>query len=494
MPTYRVTDPQTGKTVRLTGDSPPTEDELTQVFASLSPAEPPSPATAEPARTPDRPQGLATIGEMAGDVLGGLRSSAARTVYGGGDYLRRGWNAVVPESMETERIIDTPEVQAQMQAPDSRTGQIASFAGDVGQFFLPTNVVGKGAKLAEIAKAGALTLAQTRDPLSAGVSAGLTAAIPGAAAIARQAPKMRAGAEKSMAQALGATKEWAKDTAAKVAPGMLDRGVKGSRVAMLEQAKGQTRAVGQQISNAIAEAAKAGQTIDGNAIRDGFRQAASTLFVADKAGKALPIEGAQGTVKALGRLDDFVARLGPDIPIDKAAKVKTAWDHIVSKAGLYGPKATASATDNANAWAIREGASGFRDLIAKGNPTLAELNQEYAFWKGLRSVLAETERRTQAQGGGLVSGVTGSMGAVTGFASGDSMSDRVQNAVIGGVVGRQLVRVLQSPEFRTRVSGPLKDKLADALASGKTSEILGALGKITASIPGQLSTSTAGAR
>lgn len=35
MPTYVVTDPQTGRKVRLTGDSPPTEQELEQVFSSL---------------------------------------------------------------------------------------------------------------------------------------------------------------------------------------------------------------------------------------------------------------------------------------------------------------------------------------------------------------------------------------------------------------------------------------------------------------------------
>jgi len=471
---------------------PPTERLLSgDPKAAVLLSDDPNAATIPPARTPDRPQGLATIGEMAGDALGGLRSSAARTVYGGGDYLRRGWNAVMPDSLDTERIIDTPEVQAQMRAPDSRTGQMASFAGDVGQFFLPTPW--KGSKLAEVGKSVALTLAQTRDPFSAGVSGGLTAVIPAAGTLAKAAPKMRAGAEKSMAQALGATKEWAKDTAAKVAPGMLERGVKGSRAAMLEQAKGQTRAVGAQISEAIAEAAKAGQTIDGFGIREALRKAAGTLYVTDSKGVGLPIAGAERTVKALRRLDDFVKRLGPDIPVEKAAKVKTQWDHIVSKAGLFGPKATASATDNADAWAIREGAGAFRQLLEEV-PNLDKLNKEYAFWKGLRSVLNETEKRVQSQGGGLVSGVTGGMGAVSGFASGDSMSDRVQNAIIGGVVGRQLVRVLQSPEFRTRVAGPLKDKLAEALASGKTSEILGALGKITASVPGQLSTSTAGAR
>lgn len=37
MPTYKVTDPTTGRTVRLTGDSPPTEQELEEIFAQLQP-------------------------------------------------------------------------------------------------------------------------------------------------------------------------------------------------------------------------------------------------------------------------------------------------------------------------------------------------------------------------------------------------------------------------------------------------------------------------
>lgn len=35
MPTYQVTDPKTGKTVRLTGDSPPTQAELEQIFSQF---------------------------------------------------------------------------------------------------------------------------------------------------------------------------------------------------------------------------------------------------------------------------------------------------------------------------------------------------------------------------------------------------------------------------------------------------------------------------
>ena len=40
MATFRVTDPNTGITLRLTGDSPPTEQELEQIFSQQESAIP----------------------------------------------------------------------------------------------------------------------------------------------------------------------------------------------------------------------------------------------------------------------------------------------------------------------------------------------------------------------------------------------------------------------------------------------------------------------
>jgi len=37
VPTYRVTDSVTGKTLKLTGDSAPTEQELVDIFKSYTP-------------------------------------------------------------------------------------------------------------------------------------------------------------------------------------------------------------------------------------------------------------------------------------------------------------------------------------------------------------------------------------------------------------------------------------------------------------------------
>lgn len=60
MPTYKVTDPQTGKTISLTGDSPPTEQELTQIFSQLQRNQP----------TEQKPQGDLLLGNAVGLAKG----------------------------------------------------------------------------------------------------------------------------------------------------------------------------------------------------------------------------------------------------------------------------------------------------------------------------------------------------------------------------------------------------------------------------------------
>jgi len=52
-------------------------------------------------------------------------------------------------------------------------------------------------------------------------------------------------------------------------------------------------------------------------------------------------------------------------------------------------------------------------------------------------------------------------------------------AAIGAGVGKRVVQALQSPYFRTVVSAPLKNKLAEALASGSAGRIESALHPIT---------------
>lgn len=84
MPTYKVRDPQSGRTVTLRGDTPPTEADLDQVFAQLPPVEP-------KARAKDwfdtaaewLPTAAATAGGVTGGAMsGGLAAIPAAGVFG----------------------------------------------------------------------------------------------------------------------------------------------------------------------------------------------------------------------------------------------------------------------------------------------------------------------------------------------------------------------------------------------------------------------------
>lgn len=474
MPTYVVKEPTTGRTVSLTGDSPPTEQELSDIFAKLPKA------TTEATEAPTR-----TWADTAKDVAIGAAKGLGNTAYGLGkavhDYtpIGRISDAIQPGAFDEAN--KPPEL-----TPTNAAQRVGQSAEQVAEFFLPTGAAGKVGKVAEVAKSGLLTLAQSGSPTAAGISAGLTAVIPGASAVGKMSGAMERSAQSEVARALGANKEWAKAEAAKLAPQIIKRGVGGSRQEMLDVAKQTAQRVGANLNQAYDAAAKAGETVAADIVAGNIQLARDALMVPGAAGGRAVVPGTERVVSKLNELADFVLAEGPDIPVDKAAHIKRTWDRIVSKAGLFGPKATASATDNADAWATKEASNSFRELL-NTNPDIAALNKEAAFWTGLKKVLTETQQRTQAQAGtGLVAAGTGGAGAVVGAMSGDSASDRAEKAIIYGLAGRQLTKLVQSPSFRTKVSAPLKQVLADALASGSAARTAGATQRIIASLPAQL--------
>lgn len=369
-------------------------------------------------------------------------------------------------------------------APTTTAERIGQGVEQIGEFFAPVGAVGKVGKAAEVAKAGLLGRAQTGSTTQGAVTAGLSA-IPLGGIASKAAGALQQSAEKGVARALGATKEWAKSEAGKLAPQMLQRGVGGSRPAMLAQASAQTSKLSKDIAAEVAAAAARGDTVSGASFASAIDKARQTLLIPDASGAVRVVPGAEAVVKRLDKLDDFVRTLGPDIPIDKAQKLKQTWDQIVSKAGLYGQKAGASSTDSANAWATREAASAFRKLISTGNPALDAINKEFAFWKGLQGVLKETAQRTQAQSSGLGASIMGAAGAGAGVATGTSTSDKLENALIYGLAGRNLMRLVQSPGWQTKASAPFKSMLASALASGSQSKIAEAVKRITSAMPAQ---------
>lgn len=466
--TYRVTDPTTGRTVKLTGDSPPTEAELTEIFSKLDSA----PAQSTPKAT--QPSG---DGAVEGFVKG-VAKSALGTIEGAGKAIRS-----IP--VIGPILASGPEVTLPVSTQPSNTAQaVGKLAGDAAQFMVPG--MGAGSRLAQAAKAATLTYAQTGgDPVTSGVSGAITAALPAAGIASRTADALQTSAHKSIAQALGATKEWAKTEAAKLAPQVLKRGIGGSRQAMLELAENASKRVGGELNAAIESAAKSGETISGDAIRDGLGVIRDTFFVARPDGSRLAIPGTENVIRRLSSLDRFVSDLGADIPVDKAVAVRRVWDQIVDEAGLFGRQGVSSGADNAGAFATKQASDAFRKLINE-SPSLDVLNRESSFWQGLQGVLKETIHRTQAQSGGLSQAVQGTAGAVAGGMVGDSGWDRTRNAVMGGIASRQVVRLMQSPTWATKISAPLKTSLAAALASGSAARVEAMSRAIIQSLPSQL--------
>lgn len=483
MPTFTVKAPN-GRTVTITGDQAPSEAELDQIFQTAG-------VSSAQKSAPSRAPGLATVGEQIGgklgvgaDVVTGALKGVGNTVFGLGKMVRD----YTPVGRISDAILPGAFDQVPVEIQPSNTAQRVGFASEqVGEFLIPSTAITKLGKVGAVARSAAQTLTQGGGTGAAVLSGGLTAVLPGASAAASGASAFRESAEKTMAQALGATKEKFKAEAAKLAPQMLERGIGGSRKAMLTLAKDTAKSVGQVLDDAYEGAAAAGETINGQYIRGALQLTRDALQVKNAKGALTAIPGSERVIQRLGQLDEFVQSLGDDIPVDRAAKIKRTMDKIIDKAGLFGAKATSSATDNADAWALREASGSFRELLNR-NPTIAELNKELSFWVGLKGVLKETQKRTQSQRGGLIDAVRGTAGATAGATVGAAVGGPA-GAAVGAMAGplatQALSKAWNSPTFKTRLSGPAKNLLADALASGSTSRILGAVNKIAASAPAQ---------
>jgi len=445
-----------------------------------------APKAGPPAPQPGVMDRLKSLDRTMGQAAIGAAKGVGNTVAGLGEMVHMipGVSAGVDALYGKPGLSDASFKEARrVTAPTNTAQAVGQGVEQVGEFFLPTGAVGKGAKIAaDVGKSALLTRAQTGSNNAALTSAGITAAIPAVGAAARAVgPVLERSAARSMTQALGATKEWAKAEAAKLAPQMLERGVKGSRPAMLQQAKATAQRVGGELDDAYKTAAAAGETVPAAVIQGNLQVAGEAFKVTNAAGQKVVLPGTERAFERLQTLDEFVGSLGPDIPVDQAAHIKRTWDGIVSKAGLYGQKATASATDSADAWAIREASSSFRKLL-NTNPDIAALNKEAAFWTGLKNVLKETDKRTQAQSGGLVSNIAGVVGAASGLATGG-----ITSAIGAGVVAQQLTRALQSPWWRTTAAAPFKANLATALSSGNAARVGEVAKTIAAAMPARAS-------
>ena len=202
MPTFRVTDSETGITLRLEGDSPPTEQELEEIFERVRQEQAEAQTGADVSGLTFRPFGVETGVELPESLTAGLVGAGR-----GLTTVARGLGLAEPEEqVVTEQFEQLKEASPVATTVGEIAGEAAPFlipgagaAGRVGQLGLAGRAAATGALGAAesgiIARGqGADSLQQLGAALAGGsVGAGLELVLPRAARIARGLFRQRKG-------------------------------------------------------------------------------------------------------------------------------------------------------------------------------------------------------------------------------------------------------------------------------------------------------------
>lgn len=209
MPKYTVTDPQTGQKVTLTGGSPPTEQELNEIFSAIPAAPSHAPSNAHQVNDAQPESVLGAAGKnIKNEALGLLRGAAGigNTLLAAGDKIDE-WLGTAPRrSLEDLVTGKKPKTPYEQRAEGIDQGLIAMGADPDSYFF-------KGGKIA-----GELAGTAGTGPLIGGAVKAIPLAAPLGEAIATSG--MSSGALKGVAG--GATKVAGGATSGGAQLGMID--------------------------------------------------------------------------------------------------------------------------------------------------------------------------------------------------------------------------------------------------------------------------------
>ena len=475
----------------------------------------------EPAQAPER-----TWVDTAVDVGKGIGKGLASTAVGLGKVAY--WtippvhavadlvaSAGSPGGIKMNAAAGSYEAARSEVQPTNTAQRVGQTIEQVGEFFaLPT---GKGSLIRQgvtrAAGAAGLSSVQGASPAGAGVAGAIDFVSPAAGkAVSAVAKPLRAGAEKAVTQALGASKERFKAMAGKVAPGVLDRKVTGwtgtSREKLLETAKAKAREAGEAIDQELTK--QAGTVVDPKPVIAALEKAKQTFIDAREVtaqellgmGKSVqakatqlpngnfsvPVVLDQRPVRQLAQLQGVIDQLGPNPTIEQIIHVRRVWDTIVDQAGGYAQRSSGGIgvplKEQSEAWTKREATKAIRAKLADDFPDLKAVNADYHFYRQLEDVLTQTQQRTQPQSTGLYRAISTVTGTGVGYSQGTGIEDRLEKALLGGAVGHMMVKAFTSPRYRF-VTAKLKNELAEAISSGSIDRTLKAFSRVTAAMASQ---------
>lgn len=472
MPRYTVKDPISGKTVVLTGDSPPTEAELNQIFAEL--ARPSKPASTEDFTDPTAPAGGAVSRAVAGVKRQLLPTDRLSDVIDGPMYAAQ--HPIDALSLLLGALKDSHVDQAHKTADSAR--RVISEPTLGGKLGAVSETLGHGA--ATLLPVVGPAAARAGETGASGDVAGMLGELTGLLAPAAIKPAMRAtaplrtaAAERlstsavgQMEKALNPTRIDTKVMAARVAPEMLNRRVKaGSLAALEERAAKESTIAGQAVDRELSLSSN--KTAPVQPLVDQLEKAKEPYVGVTSKGDQVINQPER--VKAIQQLQDTLMNYGDDISVESMVKLRRGWDEVVNAArGFVQP----NLKTNVKAWAAREGRTALRDALSDAVPDINKINAEYAFWQSIEDITHATNQRRVGQARNLTSTIAGAGGAVAAEAvlPGSGVLMGAGKAAFGAKAASGLKKLIESPGYQMW-SAVQKQKLADALLSGNASAI-----------------------
>ncbi len=302
----------------------------------------------------------------------------------------------------------------------------------------------------------------------------------------RGASGLRNAATKDYERVLSATTAVNKAKAAKIIPGLLERGVIApSRKALQTRLAFETAQAGEAIGakeTAIIAAERAGTTarnIDSQALLKSLDTFRDKMLVP---GTKFPIVGNQAGLSAIdaqvAKLKELVDQQGRYLSKESAIGLRRILDEqvVASKQGAY---LGADLAAKSLAKAQREFANALRRELAAKEPDLAKLNSEFSFWKSGLDVIKATNLRKISQTG-IVDRILGAGGmGAGGGALAYALTGSTREAAGAGLALAALRKAMQTTAWKT-TSAVAKSRIADALASGDTQAALGAIARVGA--------------
>lgn len=293
--------------------------------------------------------------------------------------------------------------------------------------------------------------------------------------------KLAASADADVTTALNPTRHRTKAKTERIAPDVRKRGITGDIEEVKTLAKDQRKAVGENIDLELMK--RANVPVEVQSVKDALlREEATTHnLVKQPDGTTKKVVHNPRKQAQIDKVKAILNEYGDSMTTEQAVALRQTWDDVVARAGGYDEKAGnqfgVTLDDATEAGVKRPIARALRKELAKANPDLATINQEFKFWADLDDVASATKTRQVGQKRNLTKQIVrGGAMAAAGAGGGG-----VTGAVVAGEAASRLEALFGSAKWKL-ASAQLKTKLADALASGDQDRIAAAIGRITATV------------